>query len=267
MRISETHPCFSSCCNGFARIHLPVAPNCNIQCNYCVRKFCCVNESRPGVTTKVMTPQEAADWYRKCKNNMPNLAVAGIAGPGDPLANWINTRETLKLLCMEDKNIKLCLSTNGLMLPDYVGELADLGVKYLTVTLNTIDPKIGGQIYKFVNYNGQKYSGEEAAKILLDRQLAGISRAKANGMTVKINCVAIRGINVCDIVNVANLVSEAGCDLMNIIPMMPVPGSKFAGIKELDNEEVCRYRQECGKYIRQMYHCNRCRADAVGVLK
>jgi hypothetical protein len=43
------HPCYSR--NGhhrFARMHLPVAPACNLQCNYCNRKFDCSNESRPG---------------------------------------------------------------------------------------------------------------------------------------------------------------------------------------------------------------------------
>ena len=58
--ILETHPCF---CEGahskFARMHLPVAPRCNIQCNYCDRRYDCTNESRPGVTSTVLTAEEA----------------------------------------------------------------------------------------------------------------------------------------------------------------------------------------------------------------
>ena len=64
-KISE-HPCFSeNACHFFGRMHLPVAPNCNIQCNYCVRKFDCVNESRPGVTSKVLTPPEALERVKE----------------------------------------------------------------------------------------------------------------------------------------------------------------------------------------------------------
>ena len=60
LRKIQEHPCFSrEACHLFGRIHLPVAPKCNIQCNYCIRKFDCVNESRPGVTSKVLTPAEA----------------------------------------------------------------------------------------------------------------------------------------------------------------------------------------------------------------
>ncbi|NEX14978.1 MAG: nitrogen fixation protein NifB, partial [Prosthecochloris sp.] len=45
----EKHPCFNDASrHSFGRIHLPVAPKCNIQCNYCNRKFDCLNENRPG---------------------------------------------------------------------------------------------------------------------------------------------------------------------------------------------------------------------------
>ncbi|MGE5894530.1 MAG: nitrogenase cofactor biosynthesis protein NifB, partial [bacterium] len=53
--IAKTHPCFSKEAHfKFGRIHLPVAPACNIQCRYCIRKFDCANESRPGVTSTVL---------------------------------------------------------------------------------------------------------------------------------------------------------------------------------------------------------------------
>ncbi|WP_227625365.1 hypothetical protein [Geofilum rubicundum] len=51
------HPCFDEKArHAHARVHLPVAPNCNIQCNYCNRQFDCVNESRPGVTSTLLKP-------------------------------------------------------------------------------------------------------------------------------------------------------------------------------------------------------------------
>ena len=62
----ERHPCFASGCKS-GRIHLPVAPICNIQCNYCKREFDCLNESRPGVTSRIMSPEEACGYYKKNK--------------------------------------------------------------------------------------------------------------------------------------------------------------------------------------------------------
>ena len=86
------HPCFGGDHSKAGRIHLPVAPGCNIKCGFCERKFDCANESRPGVTSKVLTPIEGVERVRLVKQHMDlkggaKLKVVGIAGPGDPLAN------------------------------------------------------------------------------------------------------------------------------------------------------------------------------------
>ena len=45
----KDHPCYSEDAHHhFARMHVAVAPACNIQCHYCNRKYDCSNESRPG---------------------------------------------------------------------------------------------------------------------------------------------------------------------------------------------------------------------------
>ena len=60
--VMANHPCFSQEAHKRSgRIHLPVAPECNIQCGYCVRKFDCVNESRPGVASTILTPPAVGD--------------------------------------------------------------------------------------------------------------------------------------------------------------------------------------------------------------
>lgn len=54
------HPCFSDRAHSqFARIHLPVAPKCNIRCAYCDHRSDCPNESRPGLASRVIQPEEA----------------------------------------------------------------------------------------------------------------------------------------------------------------------------------------------------------------
>ena len=56
----HNHPCFSEQAHHhYARMHVAVAPACNIQCHYCNRKYDCSNESRPGVVSEVMTPEQA----------------------------------------------------------------------------------------------------------------------------------------------------------------------------------------------------------------
>ncbi|HQD26373.1 MULTISPECIES: nitrogenase cofactor biosynthesis protein NifB [Methanoculleus] len=262
-KISE-HPCYSDkACHAFGRCHLPVAPKCNIQCNYCIRDFDCVNESRPGVTSRVLSPEEALELTRNVIKEHPYVKVIGIAGPGEPLANP-ETFETLRLVHEEFPHLIMCISTNGLVLPESIEELAKYDVGNVTVTLNAIDPAIGEKIYSWVDYKGKKYYGREAAELLLSQQLKGIEMAVAKKMFVKINTVYIPGINDEHIPEIAKKVGEMGAFTFNVIPL--IPQYKFAGITPPTPKEKREMQDRCAPYIKQMRHCARCRADAIGRL-
>ncbi|PKL62093.1 MAG: nitrogenase cofactor biosynthesis protein NifB [Methanomicrobiales archaeon HGW-Methanomicrobiales-2] len=262
-KISE-HPCYSDkACHSFGRCHLPVAPKCNIQCNYCIRDFDCVNESRPGVTSRVLPPEEALGLVRKVMQEHPYVKVIGIAGPGEPLANP-ETFEALRLVHEEFPQLIMCLSTNGLMLPESIEELAKYDVGNVTVTLNAIDPAIGEKIYSWVEYNGKKYHGREAAELLLSQQLKGIEMAVAKKMLVKINTVYIPGVNDEHIPEIAKKAGEMGAFTFNVIPL--IPQYKFASITPPTPTEKREMQDRCAQYIKQMRHCARCRADAIGKL-
>lgn len=263
---TATHPCFNCGAHDYARMHLPIAPKCNISCNYCVRKFDCPNESRPGVTTQVLLPEEAFSKYLEVKKKVPNLTVVGIAGPGDALANFSEVKKTLQLIREQDKNVTFCLSTNGLMLPQYAGELIEQGVSHVTVTMNAVDPAVGGKIYKYVNYMGMNYYGETAAAILLSNQLAGIKMLASQGIVCKVNIVMIKGINDTHIPEVVKKVKELGGTITNIMQLIPVKGSVFEKLPLVSNQEIMAMRKQCGETMEQMYHCKQCRADAIGTL-
>jgi MoaA/NifB/PqqE/SkfB family radical SAM enzyme len=260
------HPCFDEHACHNARIHLPVAPHCNVQCNYCVRKFDCVTESRPGVTTKVLSPQEALERYVYYKAKLKNLTVVGIAGPGDALANFEQTKKTLELIRAFDPDVTFCISTNGLMLPVYAAQLHQLGVTHITVTMNAVDVEIGSKIYKHIDYMGTRYTGTTAAAILLGNQLSGLHLCHSYGMTIKVNCVALKNVNTAHLLEVTKKAQELGVFMTNIMPHIPVVGSSFETLDRLSNKELDLLREECGTNIKQMTHCRQCRADAVGML-
>ncbi|MGC9435022.1 MAG: nitrogenase cofactor biosynthesis protein NifB [Methanomicrobiales archaeon] len=264
LRRVREHPCYSEkACHAFGRCHLPVAPTCNIQCNYCLRRYDCVNESRPGVTSKVLSPQEALELTRKVIDQYPYVKVIGIAGPGEPLANE-ETFETLRLVREEFPHVILCISTNGLMLPESIDRLDELGVGNVTVTLNAVDPEIGKDIYSFVEYEGTRYTGREAAEVLLSQQLKGIEEAVKRKMLVKVNTVYIPTINDEHIPEIARTVGEMGVFLFNVIPL--IPQYKFSDITPPTPREKREMQDRCAPWVKQMRHCQRCRADAIGRL-
>lgn len=263
-RLISEHPCYDkNAQHKFGRIHLPVAPDCNIQCKFCVREFDCVNESRPGVTSKVLTPQEALEKAKEVIKEHPFIKVVGIAGPGDPLAND-ETFETFELIRKEFPDITLCMSTNGLVLPEKLPELVRLGVSTLTVTVNAVDPEIMEKIYSYIIYDGKVLKGIEAAKIMHRNQMDGIKAAVEAGLVLKINTVLIPTINDDHIIDIAKKMKEMGVYIMNVMPL--ISQAEFAHITPPTAQERAAVQKECEPYVTQMRHCRQCRADAYGLI-
>ncbi|MTJ10005.1 MULTISPECIES: nitrogenase cofactor biosynthesis protein NifB [unclassified Anabaena] len=269
-RISK-HPCYSEeAHHHYARMHVAVAPACNIQCNYCNRKYDCANESRPGVVSELLTPEEAAHKVLVIAGKIPQMTVLGVAGPGDPLANPEKTFRTFELIADKAPDIKLCLSTNGLMLTEYIDRIKQLNIDHVTITLNTIDPEIGAQIYSWVHYKRKRYRGVEGAKILLEKQLEGLQALKEADILCKVNSVMIPGVNDQHLVEVNKAIRERGAFLHNIMPLISAPehGTHFGltGQRGPTGKELKEVQDNCSGNMKMMRHCRQCRADAVGLL-
>ncbi|XPV68483.1 MAG: nitrogenase cofactor biosynthesis protein NifB [Halarcobacter sp.] len=269
----NNHPCYSEGAHQhYARIHVAVAPACNIQCNYCNRKFDCSNESRPGVTSNKLSPEDAVKKVLYVGGDIQQLSVVGIAGPGDALANPKKTFDTFRMLHEKAPDQKLCLSTNGLRLPDYVDEMVKYNVDHVTVTINSVDEsgEIGAKIYPWIHWNHKKVFGAEGAKILLEQQLKGIKMLVERGILVKANSVLIPGVNDQELPNVAKKLKELGVFLHNIMPLLSKEeyGTYYGlnGQRSATDQEVMAAQEACGMDMKLMSHCRQCRADAVGLI-
>lgn len=265
------HPCYSEeAHHHYARMHVAVAPACNIQCNYCNRKFDCANESRPGVVSELLTPEEAAHKVLVIAGKIPQMTVLGIAGPGDPLANPEQTFRTFELIADQAPDIKLCLSTNGLMLPEYVDRIKQLNIDHVTITINMVDPEIGEKIYPWVHYNRKRYKGIEGVKILHEKQMEGLQALQEADILCKVNSVMIPGINEEHLTEVNKVIRSKGAFLHNIMPLISAPehGTHFGltGQRGPTPKELKELQDNCAGNMKMMRHCRQCRADAVGLL-
>ena len=268
MKQASEHPCFGGDHSKAGRIHLPVAPGCNIKCGFCERKFDCANESRPGVTSRVLTSEQALERVRLVKLHMERqggaqLKVVGIAGPGDPLANP-RTFETFRLVRAAFPDMTLCLSTNGLRLSEMIGTLKEFDLHSLTVTINALTAETGARVYEWIKVDGRKVLGEEAAAFLVARQLEGVRLAAAAGLLVKINHVYIPGINDHETLDLAVKVRALGATMMNIIPVIPI--GLFKDVEPPSSALMEMVRNQAELILSQARHCKQCRADAAGVV-
>jgi cyclic pyranopterin phosphate synthase len=106
---------------------------------------------------------------------------------------------------------ELTLTTNGSQLARYAGELRDCGVRRVNVSVDTLDPAKFTQITR----RGR-----------LDVVLEGLAAAKAAGLAVKINAVALRGVNEDELDDLVAWAGEQGFDLVfiEVMPMGDIGG-------------------------------------------
>lgn len=271
MKKVQDHPCYSEDAHHyFARMHVAVAPACNIQCNYCNRKYDCANESRPGVVSELLTPVQAVKKTLAVAANIPQMSVLGVAGPGDPLANPERTFDTFRMLSEQAPDIKLCVSTNGLSLPDCVDELAKHNIDHVTITINCVDPEVGEKIYPWIFWQNRRIKGREAAEILIERQQKGLEMLIERGILVKVNSVMIPGVNDQHLAEVSRVVKSKGAFLHNVMPLISEPehGTFYGltGQRGPTQDELNDLQDACSGDMNMMRHCRQCRADAVGLL-
>jgi len=261
-KAAQNHPCFNEEAHDrVGRIHLPVAPRCNIQCNFCERKICMnLAIHHPGWTAKVVSPTEAAKLVDSIVLEKDTNFVIGVAGPGDPLANE-STFETLKLIHNAFPKIMKCISTNGLLLEDRLEQIIEVGITALTVTVNAADVDVGQRVYAWVKYDGRVYRDREAAELLLLKQFAGIKKAVAAGMLVKVNTVLVPGINDKHVMVLASHLKDLGIRLMNIMPL--IPSGRMKDVPAPTCDDLKRARQACELFVPQFCKCEHCRADTI----
>lgn len=259
--IYREHPCFGPHKHNKGRIHLPVAPGCNIECRFCDRKIN-KTECRPGVTSAVIKPEEAVLYVRKALERCPEISVVGIAGPGDTLATGF-ALETFRIIKKEFPNLIRCMSTNGLLLAEKADDVVEAGIDTLTVTVNAVDPEIEAQLNNRIIYHGKIYTGVEAAQILIENQLSGIEKVSSRGVLVKVNTVLVPKINGNHIEEIACSVKDAGANIYNLIPL--IPQNELKDLPAPTYEEIDSARKAAYPYINLFNHCAHCRADAVGV--
>jgi len=101
---------------------------------------------------------------------------------------------------------ELTLTTNGSQLARFAAELADCGVKRINVSVDTLDPAK----FKAITRWGE-----------LDKVQAGITAARAAGLSVKINAVALKGVNEDEFDELIRWSHGEGMDL-TLIETMPL---------------------------------------------
>ncbi len=188
-------------------LRVSVTDRCDFRCVYCM------SEDMNFLPKQDLLTLEELD--RLCgvfiDKGVKKLRITG----GEPLVR----RDIMKLFRSLSKRLggsleELTLTTNGSQLARYAGELADCGVKRINVSLDTLDP---------VKFKAITRWGD------LDKVLAGIVEARKAGIEVKINAVALKGVNDGEVEDMIRWAHQDGMDMtfIEVMPMGDIEPDRF----------------------------------------
>jgi cyclic pyranopterin phosphate synthase len=181
-------------------LRVSVTDRCDFRCVYCM------SEQMTFLPKKDLLTLEELD--RLCtvfvEKGVRKLRLTG----GEPLVrkNIMHLVRQLSRHLESGALEELTLTTNGSQLARFAGELVDCGVRRVNVSLDTLDP---GK-FKTVTRWGD-----------LDKVLGGIAAARAAGLQIKINAVALKGVNHAEIVPMMEWAHGEGFDF-TLIETMPM---------------------------------------------
>lgn len=219
----SNNPCFSlEPTSPHGVLRLPVAPGCNMRCRFCLRRAAIHGAGDAGPFGAVLTPEGAVDKvaHRVEANHPPDRVE--FAGPGEPLANAA-TFVVLRKLNWLYPDLALSVWTNGLLLPDRLGELAGAGVRSVTVAIHAAEPETAVRIYEWIIYRGRRSSGREAAEFLLYQQWSGLADVVEAGLEPVVSSVVIPGVNEKEMSLIAERALKLGVENVRSIPLAPQP--------------------------------------------
>lgn len=180
-------------------LRISVTDRCNLRCVYCMPS--------EGVTWQphhsILTYEEIAEVVRvAAEQGVNEVRLTG----GEPLVRP-DLPELVRLIAEVPGIEDISLTTNGLLLERHAQALAQAGLKRVNISLDTLD----AQKFARITRGGQ-----------LERTLAGIEAAERCGLTpIKINAVAMRGVNDDELVSLASLTLTRPWHV-RFIELMPV---------------------------------------------
>lgn len=185
---------------GIEYLRVSVTDRCDFRCVYCM------SEHMTFLPKKDLLTLEELD--RLCtafvNNGVKKLRITG----GEPLVRknimWLfqSLGRHLETGALEE----LTLTTNGSQLAKFAAELKAAGVKRINVSIDTLDP----DKFKAITRWGD-----------LAVVLEGLNAAEKAGLKIKINAVALKGVNEDEIENLIRFAHGRGADL-TLIETMPL---------------------------------------------
>ncbi len=197
-------------------LRISVTQRCNFRCKYCMPKTPFSWEPRENL----LSFEELFLFVKVCLDEgVKKIRITG----GEPLLRK-DLDKFIAMINEHSPDVDLAITTNGFMLKHYAKALKNAGLKRINMSLDSLNPKKA----KFI-----------AQKSILHEVLAGLDAALEAGLKVKLNTVALRGVNDDEIVSLLEFARSMDCQIRfieymeNIYATGELKGMKSAEILDV----------------------------------
>ncbi|MGD2029622.1 MAG: GTP 3',8-cyclase MoaA [Desulfobacterales bacterium] len=205
-------------------LRLSVTDRCNLRCIYCMPE--------KGVQfishREILSYEEMLRIVRLCVyKGIRKVRVTG----GEPLVRKEITN-FLEMLCKIEGLEEISLTTNGVLLKRFAADIKNCGISRINVSLDSLKPE------RFFRITGRDY---------FERVWEGLEAAEhVEFNPIKINVVAIKGVNDDEILDFANLAVNKPYHI-RFIELMPVGGREtWDAARFVSSDEIFRLIQTLG---------------------
>jgi GTP 3',8-cyclase len=206
---TETKPLVDPFGRRISYLRVSVTDRCDFRCVYCMSEQMRFLPRRDLLTLEELDRLCGAFIARGTKK----LRITG----GEPLVRHdvMNLFRSLSRHLVSGALKELTLTSNGSQLARFAAPLADCGVRRVNVSLDTLDPEKFRRITR----------GGELARVL-----GGVAAAQKAGLAVKLNAVALAGVNDDEFVALTRFAHERGMDIsfIEVMPLGEVDGAERA---------------------------------------
>ena len=180
-------------------LRVSVTDRCNLRCTYCMPE----NGIELYEHSRILSVEEIDSIIRAgARLGIKKVRITG----GEPLVRK-GILDIVRNAAQTPGIESLCMTTNGILLPEYADRLRELGVERLNISLDTLDPE---------RYASLTRVGS------LDDVMKGLRAAEEAGFTgTKINTVLLGGINDSEIGSLASLTKDRDLSV-RFIELMPM---------------------------------------------
>ncbi len=197
-----------SCSDNAAWLPLPLAPQAAARSRF----------SGDAKLAQAIPLHGALTWLAEQVDPSRPPAGLEICGPGDPMASWPLIRQSLAQLHQDYPDLPLGLTTLGLGLAKEADQLAELGVRRVTLLVNAISVPLLEKIYAWIRPGKRNLPLSQAAAILLTEQSRAANACRVAGLELVVRSEVLAGVNENEIEEIARRMAKLDATAMELCP-------------------------------------------------